>query len=182
MITWICTQCSKATKVEIVKIRRFMRHGTTEMNLRNLCIGSIDEPLNEFGRQQAIQSAQHFLETGNKPEIIVSSPMKRAMQTAEILSHCFQVSIAVDSRLRERRMGAIEGKPETPESDAQLLRYDFLPNGAESLVSFEIETLDFITEIASNEYRDMLLITHGFRMLTIIKLIKNMSAEAMVHY
>jgi len=94
------------------------------------------------------------------------------------------VRMRLDERLRERRVGEIEGKPETPESDAQLLRHNYLPKGATLLKKFEEETLFFLVDACDPLQfpAETLFVTSGFRMLTIVKLIRKWSVEQITKY
>ena len=61
------------------------RHGETELNRQKRWQGSgMDYELNESGRQQAEELAQKL--AGKGLEIIFSSPLKRALQTAETVA------------------------------------------------------------------------------------------------
>lgn len=182
---FICVQCGTPTTQKMEKTCWLMRHGKTQMNLDNICIGSIDEPLNDLGRKQARDSAKVFSQNA-KPDVILSSPMKRAHETAEIFSSSFRkqknILILIDIRLRERCVGEIEGRPETLESDAKLFLPDFLPLGATPLAEFEIETQELINCFRILSFKKTLIVTHSFRMLTIIKLIKKLSVEQIMDY
>lgn len=62
----------------------FIRHGETELNAQNKCCGGgTDASLNETGRQQAINLKEKL--KNYKFSNIISSPMKRARETAKIL-------------------------------------------------------------------------------------------------
>lgn len=68
----------------------------------------MDEPLNQTGREQAREAAK-FIGT-LKPEIIVSSDLKRARETAQIVaSYIGEVEIKVEPGIRERGCGKAEG-------------------------------------------------------------------------
>jgi probable phosphoglycerate mutase len=160
----------------------FMRHGKTQLNEESKCVGSLDVPLNASGRKQASEAAER-LKGRQGVDLIVSSPMIRALETAQIIAHSLGIPVHEEPRLRERCVGVIEGKPETPESDSLLLRYDYLPQGAESLEDFEEETKEFLADCADGAFsRNILFVTHGFRMLTIVKLIKGWSVEQIMDY
>lgn len=56
-------------------------------------------PLSSQGRQQAAQTAKTLLKQGIKPNIILTSPLLRALQTAKILSGIWQVPVCQENRL-----------------------------------------------------------------------------------
>lgn len=82
-----------------------VRHGETDWNRDHRWQGQSDTPLNETGRQQALELA----ETLDPPDQIYSSDLARARETAEILSSRLEVPVVLDDRLRERGFGAWEG-------------------------------------------------------------------------
>ncbi len=68
----------------------------------------MDEPLNHNGREQA-RLAASFIQ-GLKPEVIVSSDLQRARETAQIVaSYLDSVEIKVEPGIRERGCGKAEG-------------------------------------------------------------------------
>lgn len=85
----------------------FLRHGQTDWNLQGRLQGHADVPLNDTGLMQARAAAEQL---SNKTiELIVSSPLIRALKTAAIVAECVQRPIEVDSRLKERTFGSFEG-------------------------------------------------------------------------
>ncbi len=84
-----------------------IRHGQTEWNLRGKYTGQSDIPLNETGRQEARLLAQELAH--NPPEVVVSSDLIRARETAEIVAAPFALHVHTDSDLREINQGVWEG-------------------------------------------------------------------------
>jgi len=85
----------------------FVRHGETDWNRQGRFQGSQDIPLNEDGRAQARRLAAAWNESG---DVLVSSPLSRARETAEILSAALGLPLRnTDTRLAERSYGAGEG-------------------------------------------------------------------------
>jgi broad specificity phosphatase PhoE len=94
--------------MDILRSFYFIRHGETDWNVERRLQGSSDIPLNAKGREQAHLAAQN---TADLPiEIIVSSPLSRALETAEIINTNFNVELIVDDRLAEKHYGDFEGK------------------------------------------------------------------------
>lgn len=85
------------------------RHGETDWNLQRRIQGSTDTDLNENGRRQAMQLAENLLASGNPPEIIYTSGLKRARETAEIAARQLQVPCFVHPGLEEIGFGLWEG-------------------------------------------------------------------------
>ncbi len=80
-----------------------IRHGETEWNVEGRYQGQADPPLNPNGRRQALTLAHKL--NGIGLEMLVSSPLKRAVQTAQILARKFQLPIFYDTRLMEIHQG-----------------------------------------------------------------------------
>lgn len=69
-------------------------------------------PMTQTGRQQVQVTAQKFLSLGIEPCLIVTSPLERARETAQIVSQILgNAPIKVDERLTEWDQGPWEGKP-----------------------------------------------------------------------
>ena len=85
-----------------------VRHGETDWNARKIVQGTTDIPLNERGLEQA--AAARELMKDVPLDIIYSSPLIRALRTAEIINECHGVPIISEPRLREREYGIFEAK------------------------------------------------------------------------
>lgn len=85
----------------------FVRHGQTDANAKMTQGGQIaelDEPLNAAGVQQATEAADALKAIDF--DAVVSSPLKRAVQTAEIINKYHNKNIQIDDAWREREAGA----------------------------------------------------------------------------
>ena len=87
----------------------FLRHGETDWNRGRLAQGQADIPLNQAGQDQADQ-ARPVLD-GHGAVRIITSPLKRASETAEIVNRTLNLTIDRHSGLMERSFGPFEGKP-----------------------------------------------------------------------
>jgi 2,3-bisphosphoglycerate-dependent phosphoglycerate mutase len=90
-----------------------LRHGESEWNERNLFTGWIDVSLTSKGEAEARRAGELFLERNLLPEVVHTSFLKRAINTAEIaLNRCDRQWIPVRRtwRLNERHYGALQGK------------------------------------------------------------------------
>ncbi len=85
-----------------------MRHGTTDWNLAKRLQGNSDTSLNEEGRELA-KITSKALEAVSF-DIIYSSPLSRAKETAEIIRADRDIKIITDDRLIEMGFGVNEGK------------------------------------------------------------------------
>ncbi len=95
-----------------IKIQRksfyFVRHGQTDWNNENKVMGQIDIPLNAIGLEQAQEVAQHLAH--HEISHIVSSPLKRALQTSEIIAATMNRPITVIKELTQNNLGILEGR------------------------------------------------------------------------
>ncbi|EGL62149.1 phosphoglycerate mutase [Agrobacterium sp. ATCC 31749] len=93
-----------------------VRHGQTEFNAVGRWQGQCDSPLTDVGRAQAAHVASILKSQGlNQTATIVSSPLGRAIQTAEIIASTLGVDdpLTVDARLKEVGMGSWDGLTDT---------------------------------------------------------------------
>lgn len=82
-----------------------VRHGQTEWNVSKKVQGQADIPLNNMGIAQANNLRKSLKD--EKFDIVISSPLLRARQTAKIL--CENKNIIYEDRLKERDFGEFEG-------------------------------------------------------------------------
>ncbi|MCS6906591.1 MAG: histidine phosphatase family protein [Anaerolineales bacterium] len=102
-----------------------LRHGESTGNANGYHQGQYDFPLSEKGTQQARRLASLLKARGLNFDRIISSPLSRARQTAEILAETLSVPLELDPIWMERDAGLLSGlRPE----EAQKLypRPDFI--------------------------------------------------------
>ena len=90
-----------------------LRHGQSEWNELNLFTGWVDVRLTEQGKAEAIRGGQLLAESGLAPDILYTSVLSRAIQTANLaLDAADRLWIPVKRswRLNERHYGALQGK------------------------------------------------------------------------
>ena len=84
------------------------RHGQTTWNVQNKICGRTDAPLTELGRQQAAALGQKTANLGI--DLIIASPLQRAVDTAKAVSAVCGAPIVTDDRLIEQDYGIYEGE------------------------------------------------------------------------
>ena len=84
-----------------------VRHGETEYNAREVFRGTIDVPLNEVGRRQAELLGAHFADM--PLDAIYSSPLKRALETADSVAKRHKIEIIRADGLTDLNYGEWEG-------------------------------------------------------------------------
>jgi broad specificity phosphatase PhoE len=83
------------------------RHGQTDWNLEQRWQGHADPPLNATGREQAAELGESFVARGI--DAIISSDLRRAAETAEIVGARLGLAVELDPRLREVDVGEWSG-------------------------------------------------------------------------
>jgi 2,3-bisphosphoglycerate-dependent phosphoglycerate mutase len=84
------------------------RHGETDWNSERRWQGHADRPLNEVGRQQARELAETL--TDRAIDVVYSSDLLRAHETALIVGERLGLPVSVDARLREVDVGDWSGR------------------------------------------------------------------------
>jgi len=90
-----------------------LRHGNSEWNQKNLFTGWVDVRLSEQGITEARRAGELLRESGLKPDVLHTSLLTRAIQTANLaLEEVDRLWIPVKRswRLNERHYGALQGK------------------------------------------------------------------------
>jgi len=145
-----------------------VRHGETDANVIYRIQGHTDEPLNERGRQQALDLAERFLD--ERLVAIYSSDLIRCHATAEAIACELGLRVQATPLLREAQFGQWEGKladqvrAEFPEEyrARQADAYNFRPPGGESKREMLERVLAFLRELATrHKGSKVLAVTHG---------------------
>ena len=144
-----------------------IRHGQTNWNKKGKIQGKTDIELNEEGIKQA-KEARKILENCDI-DLIVTSPLKRARKTAEIINETKNVPIIFNKALEERGFGEFEGKTQQEIQD-EIWNSEILDNyslnrkykGVETIQNLCNRVWNLIDEL-KREYKDknILLVTHG---------------------
>jgi 2,3-bisphosphoglycerate-dependent phosphoglycerate mutase len=85
-----------------------LRHGESEGNSLGVLQGQSDYPLTPIGSEQARELASIWKSEGTKFDLIMSSPLRRASQTAEILATSLDVPLEFDPLWKERNFGHLQ--------------------------------------------------------------------------
>lgn len=89
----------------------FIRHGETVWNVENKICGATDIELTQKGHEQAIETGRKILEMGIKADVILTSPLIRAKETARHISEITGIPMEVEPRLKEQNFGKYESTP-----------------------------------------------------------------------
>ncbi len=162
-----------------------IRHGETEWNAKRRIQGQLDTPLSAVGRAQAEAVALRF--RNETIGILVSSDLSRAKQTMQPIANGHRLEVLHDSRLRERKLGVLEGLyyAEAQEKMPQLLdvfqsrQIDAPIEGGESLREFAARVTDFLTQTASTySGKHIVAVTHGGVVGIVCRLAKGCPLDA----
>jgi broad specificity phosphatase PhoE len=139
----------------------FARHGQTDANanvVNNRPAAGDDEPLNDLGTQQAAELAENLKD--EKFDIIISSPFKRATQTAEIINQYHGALIDIDNSWREIQTNSYLDL----NTWNDLFNFDNNTSieNAEPLVDFFKRIYEALDElVAKNANKSVLVVSHG---------------------
>jgi probable phosphoglycerate mutase len=159
----------------------FIRHGITDWNIEGRAQGQTDIPLNETGRKQANALAER-LKT-EEWDIVYSSDLSRAKETAEIVGKALDLSVQTDPRLREMYCGEIEGTTMNDRISRWGNEWESLSLGVEDDESIIARGVSFTTYI-NEKYQNkrVLVVSHGALVgLTLKRLIPHVDTEEHLH-
>ena len=149
----------------------FIRHGATNGNLEKRYIGRTDEPLCSKGIEQALK-----LRGCNLPKKhIFVSPMKRAIQTAELIFP--ESKYVIEENFKETDFGIFEGKTasELSENEEYRLWVDSMcsspvPNG-ESITEFKKRCVNAFKKIVKTlpDNSEVSFVIHGGVIMAILE-------------
>ena len=146
-----------------------IRHGETQANKDGLLQGWLDTDLNAYGIDLAVQTGQALKHI--KFDVVFTSPLIRAVHTAQLLIENNENSapIVVEERIKEVNMGSWQGMPikseEISQEECALFfkdpwKFKGFPGG-ETIPALCERTQDFLRELATKEYGNVLVSTHG---------------------
>ena len=145
-----------------------LRHGQTDMNRKHVLQSRSDYPLNEEGVRQALAAGERL--KGIPFRRVYSSPLRRAVQTAELAVP--GVPLTTDERLIEMDYGPYEGMDlRAPAPEFLTFFSDFArnpaPEGVEPLESVVRRAGSFMEE--AEKEGDILVSTHAIAMKGILE-------------
>ena len=154
-----------------------IRHGETDWNRELRFQGRIDISLNDMGQLQAqrlkkrfAEASDHWLTDNHKIQVVVSSVLQRAHQTAQPIAELMGFKSILLPGLQEQCYGIFEGltaqeiKVQYPQAWAQWLAFDsqVAVEGAESAQVFHDRVMQTMYDLAA-QYKDgkVVVVTHG---------------------
>ena len=158
------------------------RHGQTTWNAQNKVCGITDVELTEKGIEQANALAQ--VVATRDIELILTSPLKRAVETGRIVAEHCRIPMKIEERLIEQNYGIYEG--------VDRKNVDFLKNkrnfayrypGGESMMQVACRIYGLLDDIKEeDEGKNVLIISHGGVCRIINTYFRDMTNEEFFHY
>ena len=136
------------------------RHGQSEFNILHKICGRTDAKLTDEGRAQALELSKNAAGLGI--EIVISSPLLRAKETAEIVAEKIGARVEVDGRLIEQNYGDFEGSDWRSEEFIECKKqFAVRCPGGESTLRLAHRIYGLLDEI-KEKYRDktLLIVAH----------------------
>ena len=161
-----------------------IRHGETDWNIEGRWQGQADVPLNQLGREQAIQTALAL--AGMKITAIYSSDLSRARETAAILASVIKLNVQFDVRLREINQGEWQGllaseiQARYPEAFRQRMTdpISVTPSGGETASQVMERIVAAIEEIHQLHFGETVaIVSHGFAIACLLTHYQNLPIE-----
>lgn len=143
-----------------------LRHGQTEFNVKKLVQGRCDSPLTDLGRKQAGMAAAWLKSHDVVPDKVVSSPLGRAMDTAQLVAtELLGPDAAVEpcEGIIERCYGSFEEGPHGAlPTDVWDPGEDLVPFGGEGSQALQERMVDALTNnMGSEGIETLLAVSHG---------------------
>ena len=145
-----------------------LRHGLTELNRSKRTGVRLDVPLLEEGRRQAEEARSNF--EGTPLDVVISSTLRRAIETAEIVIGWPRERIVLDDVAIERSFGQLEGLTQEEIRERfplvlylpiEHMRYSLNPPGGESFEALRTRARQFLERtLAAQGGKRVLLSSH----------------------
>ncbi|MCR5156863.1 MAG: histidine phosphatase family protein [Butyrivibrio sp.] len=140
------------------------RHGQTDYNKSRMMQGRSDIPLNETGIAQARARRESLGDI--RFDAVYSSPLIRAVQTAEIIGNVKREDIITDERIIEANFGKYELMGYYSTGLKMMAYWSFpeifpAPEGVETIREMVDRTSSFLRELEKKDYETVLVACHG---------------------
>lgn len=160
-----------------------LRHGESVGNAQSRLQGQADYPLTETGRQQSQALAKRWLGEGVTFDRVISSPLARSRETAEIVASALNLQVEYDPIWMERNYGRLSGmnfEEATHAGQRPLYTYPFMPVGetGESLWDLYLRGGAALRSLLSNPAGCYLVVSHGGILNMLLYAILGISPQA----
>lgn len=137
-----------------------VRHGQCNSNKKKI-YNDKHEDLNEEGLRQAKDLKEKIRKIDF--DLIISSPLKRAKHTAQIINEEKKIPLILDNRLTERDAGNLEGKPLNITNREEYWNYytEIKYANEESIPDLFERVKSFLEELKEKNYHSVLIVAHS---------------------
>jgi broad specificity phosphatase PhoE len=157
-----------------------VRHGQTDANLHHCLQGQSDGLLNATGRQQVEALGRHLKDFSIHQ--IISSPLRRAQDTAAAIARYHGLDIKTSILVKEWNCGLLDGvaaevfRKKLKEFDGPLS--SFRPEEGETLLEVRGRAAEFLKELTANDQGQTVVVcTHGDFMRALLSLLQQVDVE-----
>lgn len=150
-----------------------LRHGQTDSNAGGVLQGHLPVPLNALGVAQAQRLAARVARHVPMVTALVSSDLRRAVQTAGPVAAACGLAPSYDPAWRERGFGEFEGRHVGERATWRAAHGDTDPPGAESLADFRSRVRRALLSLPdrSSHHRAVAVVTHGGPVGVVLRLL-----------
>lgn len=155
-----------------------VRHGETVEGKDGIVLGGLPGNLTDFGVQYAHSVAQYINSLSNKPGLIYSSDLNRALETAHIISEDTGIPYKTDILLRERGAGVAEGKKDIDIDwdEYELKKLPYRKHvGGESFSEVKSRLRSSLSELECGSDDGLILVTHSVVISMMLSLVLGFS-------
>lgn len=140
-----------------------LRHGLTDANANGVIQGHRPTPLNPVGQEQATRLAGRLAHYSPAIDVLISSDLPRAAQTAEPIAKACQKLIVFEQAWRERCFGDFEGTTAAEREIWRAAAGEVDPPGAENAADFTTRVRNALQRIPVDyPYANAVaVVTHG---------------------
>ena len=141
----------------------FVRHGQTVWNVENKICGATDIGLTPQGYQQAKALGESIRQQYKDIDLILTSPLSRAYETARVISEYTGIPFMVEERLKEQNFGIWEGRYGKGDKEFQEAKRMFCSSysGGESMMKTAQRVYNLIDEVKKDRDHTYLLVAHN---------------------
>jgi probable phosphoglycerate mutase len=160
-----------------------VRHGETTFNKSHRIQGQLDSELSALGRRQCEAVAEVL---GCMPcDAVISSPLRRAQETAQYLADKLKLELKFEPRLMEINAGIFQGHSwheldeKFPQEAARWKSHDpdYQIPGGESRRQLMVRTGDAFRAIREAGYAHVIVVAHGGSLSAALKSLLGVPAE-----
>ncbi|MCB1194054.1 MAG: histidine phosphatase family protein [Leptospiraceae bacterium] len=150
----------------MIKHIYLVRHGETIFNKQVKIQGSgMDSPLTSLGEEQAKKLLERFKTNNFNCDLVFSSPIGRALQTAGIITSYMEKNVIQDDLLKEINCGDVEGDFVSSIDPQKLEKLRTSPDekypGGECVEDVILRAKQFLEKLESYNDKSVLIISHG---------------------